>query len=138
MTKFDTHEQRIADLELASIGKQVSATRHIAEADPNGKQPGELGAKLDMHKIPALRGALQYFPRAILAVAAVSDFGARKYAWKGWETVPDGAQRYGDALARHLLLESSDGEFDADSGLMHAAHAAWNALARLELLLREE
>ena len=27
---------------------------------------------------------------------------------------------------------------DDDSGLLHAAHMAWNSLARLELLLREK
>ena len=42
---------------------------------------------------------------------------------------------YTDALYRHLLAESPD---DPDTGLLHAAHAAWNALARLELLLKEE
>jgi hypothetical protein len=27
---------------------------------------------------------------------------------------------------------------DPDSGLLHAAHTAWGALARLELILREK
>ena len=111
------------------------ATASTGEADPTGRSPREPGAKLDAGKSPVLRGALGYFPRALMAVADVSAFGARKYAWKGWQTVPDGVARYGDALARHLLLEAADGPNDADSGLMHAAHAAWNALARLELML---
>jgi hypothetical protein len=64
--------------------------------------------------------------------------GAKKYTWKGWETVPDGFTRYSDALARHLLYESIDGMVDKDTGLTHAAHAAWNSLARLELLLKEQ
>lgn len=110
----------------------------MAEADPHGKNPHELGAKLDAGKAPVLRGALGYFPRALIAVAEVSAVGARKYAWNGWESVPDGAARYGDALARHILAETIDGPCDKDTELLHAAHTAWNALARLELLLRKE
>ena len=108
------------------------------EADPTGRNPHEPGAKLDAGKACAFRGAIDYFPRAILSVAAVSTFGASKYAWKGWETVPEGFERYSDAMVRHLLAEGQGEATDNDSGLPHAAHAAWNALARLELMLREE
>lgn len=108
------------------------------EQDPHGKNPGEPGAKLDAGKAPLRRGALEYFPRALMAVAEVSAFGASKYAWNGWETVPDGVNRYGDAGARHIAKERLEGPHDSDSGLLHAAHEAWNALARLELILREK
>lgn len=110
----------------------------MAEADPNGKNPHEPGAKLDAGKAPLLRGVLGYFPRALTAVAEVSAMGARKYTWGGWESVPEGVERYGDALARHILAETVDGPLDKDTDLLHAAHAAWNALARLELLLRSK
>ncbi len=109
----------------------------MTETDPNGKQPHEPGAKLDAGKVPVVRGAFGYFPRALIEVAKVSQFGATKYAWKGWETVPDGVVRYTDALGRHLLYEATGENRDPDSNLLHAAHAAWNALARLELMLRE-
>jgi len=36
------------------------------------------------------------------------------------------------------LQENIDGPFDVETGLLHAAQEAWNALARLELILREE
>ncbi len=94
--------------------------------------------KYDGGKAPIYRGAISYFPRAISAVAAVSGFGASKYAWKGWEDVDDGFNRYSDALVRHLGYEGEGEVLDPESGLHHAAHAAWNALARLELLLKEE
>lgn len=106
----------------------------MSETDPTGRTPNAPGAKLDAGKAPLLRGAIQYFPHALEAVAAVSEFGATKYTWNGWESVPDGINRYGDALARHLLRDG----VDPQSQLLHAAHAAWNALARLELILREE
>ena len=78
------------------------------------------------------------FPRACLAVAQVSFFGAQKYKWDGWKTVPDGVNRYGDAQVRHVCKAKIDGPYDPDSGLEHAAHEAWNALARLELMLLEK
>lgn len=108
------------------------------EQDPLGRNPHEPGAKLDAGKVCTYRGLIDYFPRAIEQVAAVSTFGASKYAWKGWETVPEGIPRYSDAMVRHLTDESKGQPYDSDSGLLHAAHTAWNALARLELMLREK
>ena len=107
------------------------------EVDPSGRNPHELGAKLDAGKAPVRRGLLEYFPRACIAVANVSQHGASKYAWKGWETVPDGVDRYGDAALRHVCYAAIEGPLDEHSEQLHAAHEAWNALARLELLLRQ-
>jgi hypothetical protein len=109
----------------------------MAEFDPNGKSAKELGSKLDAGKSPVYQGLLDYFPRSCLAVADVSAAGAAKYAWKGWETVPDGVNRYRNALGRHLVNESIEGTYDPD-GFRHLAQIAWNALAALELTLREE
>lgn len=108
------------------------------EVDPYGKNPHEPGAKLDHGKAPLRRGLLEYFPRACLEVAKISAFGAAKYTWKGWQDVPDGINRYGDADLRHICRAAIEGEIDPDSGFSHKAHEAWNALAVLELFLREE
>lgn len=113
----------------------MSAKSNInTETDPTGRSPKEPGAKLDSGKSPVVRGAIQYFPRALKAVAIVSQKGAEKYSWRGWEDVPDGFQRYSDALGRHLTDESLS-DYDEDTGCLHAAQVAWNALARLELML---
>jgi len=101
-----------------------------AEHDPHGKAAHEPGAKLDAGKLQA--GLLFDFRGALRAVAEVSDHGARKYSRGGWLSVPQAQERYTDALWRHLLAEGAD----ADSGLDHLAHAAWNLLAILELRLR--
>lgn len=93
--------------------------------------------KYDGGKPCVYRGLVEYFPRAGTAVAAISTFGAQKYAWKGWEDVDDGINRYSDAMMRHIMQEAAGETYDQDSGLLHAAHAAWGALARLELMLRE-
>lgn len=108
------------------------------ESDPSGKNPHEAGSKLDAGKPALFRGLVDYFPRALEKVAEVSTFGASKYVWKGWESVPDGVARYSDAMVRHLTKEAKGEVLDPDSGLHHAAHTAWGALARLELMLRED
>ncbi len=107
------------------------------ETDPTGKSPHEPGAKLDAGKVrPAL--VLGGFARALLAVSRIGTYGAVKYTDNGWIEVPDGESRYDDAKMRHWLTEKTGVEFDPDSEEEHAAHEAWNALARLDLILRRK
>lgn len=113
------------------------------EFDPNGKSPHEAGAKLDAGKAPIFQGLVDYFPRAIEAVSLVSQAGADKYAWKGWESVPDGYNRYKNAQYRHATKRAKEGYWDSDflklgKHILHDAQEAWNALAALELFLREQ
>lgn len=105
------------------------------EKDPKGLDQHEYGAKLDARKPDA--SLLLMFGYALRAVSEVGTFGASKYARGGWQGVDDGELRYTAALMRHLLDEHYE-VLDSDSGLLHAAHAAWNALARLELIIRKE
>lgn len=126
----------------AAMRIQQRADNMVQEQDPHGRNPHEPGAKLDAGKEPVRRGLLEYFPRACLAVARVSAAGAKKYAWKGWENVIDGINRYGDAEVRHICKAAIHGEQDTDwkdpeTVILHAEEEAWNAMARLELLLRE-
>lgn len=100
------------------------------------------GKKYDENKIPVVQGLFNYFPRALRAVAEVSKYGKEKYqipySDENWARVEDGLGRYDDALGRHTLAISVDGPLDPESGLLHRAHRAWNALASLELELRDE
>lgn len=109
-------------------------TSQSNERDPYGIGQHERGAKLDAGKPDA--SLLLMFGKALEAVAEVGTFGMRKYTRAGWESVENGVDRYTAALLRHLLREHYEAE-DIDSGLLHASHAAWNALARLEFILRE-
>lgn len=130
------------DASLTSlINQSPQLSRPPSESDPTGLSASVPGAKLDNGKVDVLRGAIQYFPKALAAVAHVSELGARKYSWMGWKSVPDGIRRYGAALARHLVYEH--GARDTGAGglgpdVLHAAQVAWNALARLELIIKEE
>ena len=56
----------------------------MAEVEPTGKTAKEPWTKLDVGKAPVNQGVIEYFPRALLAVAEVSAFGAKKYSWSGW------------------------------------------------------
>jgi len=106
------------------------------ELDPSGLSSSEPGAKLDAGQIrPDL--ILSGMPRALLAVSEVATFGIGKYSENGWLSVPDGIKRYTAAMDRHRLKEGIE-PLDGDSELRHAAHLAWNALARLELMLINE
>lgn len=115
------------------IDDHLIETLGAIEADPHGLDPHTPGAKLDAHK-PRTGLVLLDFSHALTEVAHVGTFGATKYTDHGWLSVPNGRERYTDALFRHLLANEP---YDPDSGLLHAAHAAWNALARLELQLRQ-
>jgi len=105
------------------------------ETDPRGLDPHEPGAKLDAGKVKA--ALLKDFGLALTEVAKIATYGCRKYSKNGWEKVADGEFRYDNAMMRHWLAEHNE-MIDDDSGFLHAAHIAWNALARLELLMRKE
>ena len=106
-----------------------------SEKDPTGRSAKEAGSKLDAGK-NRLGLVFNGFYKALYAVGEVGTFGANKYTDNGWKEVPKGFERYTDALYRHLSMENVEFK-DKESNLYHAAHAAWNALARLELLLEE-
>jgi hypothetical protein len=84
---------------------------------------------------PVWSGVLQYFPDAIQAVARVSfkgdakhngpNDGARKIQWARGKSMDQE-----DCVVRHMMTPD---EIDPDTGETHLAHAAWRALAALQL-----
>ena len=107
------------------------------ESDPTGKDPHQPGAKLDAGKLrPTL--VIRDMARALEAVIKVATDGANKYTPGGWLEVPDAINRYEDADLRHMLKRFKGEAVDTDSESLHLAHNAWNALAKLELHLREQ
>ena len=107
----------------------IVAYRVVAPAE---KPVSRGGVKHDQGK-PMTGLMLQDFARALETVATVTTFGAQKYSPSGWLAVPEAGRRYTDALCRHLLADLRGEATDGESGLPHLAHAAWNALALLEL-----
>lgn len=106
------------------------------EYDPTGRASSAAGAKLDAGK-NRMGLVLLAFAPALIEVSKVGTYGATKYSDNGWKSVPNGKQRYTDAMFRHLFKEATGEYYDSDTNIAHAAHAAWNALARLNFILEE-
>lgn len=78
---------------------------------------------------------LQY--NALLAVAMVNTAAVPKYGERNWEHHADRwswGQLFGSAM-RHAWKWIAGEDFDAESKQHHLAHAAWNILTLLELVL---
>lgn len=137
---------RFLDLIIDSDSKTVSLSSKFGtwnvgarytyadtQCDPFGKNQHESGAKMDYGKLqPSL--IITDMAPALNAVIEVGTYGAMKYTPQGWLHVPDGEKRYTDAMLRHLLQETTE-DYDTESGLLHASHLAWNALARLHWII---
>lgn len=72
---------------------------------------------------------------ALMDVADVLDYGAKKYAVRNWEKGMAWGRLSGAAM-RHLFLWMSGEEIDKESGKRHLAHFACCALMLLALTLR--
>ena len=86
-----------------------------------------------------LRDVYLEFPRAMLAVAEVTAYGAKKHTPRGWQTFEPvfGMNYHRSKVGRHLLKEELEGPVNHEDGdLLHAAQAAWNLLAYLEHYLK--
>lgn len=70
-------------------------------------------------------------------VAKVYTAGAKKYGANNWQNLPDGYQRYKAAMLRHLCELEKGNDVDEDTGCLHAAQVAWNALAMLHFKMQE-
>lgn len=82
--------------------------------------------------IPLTTGVLDYFPRAIAAVAEVSRIGNDQHnpgQPLNWDRTK--SMDHADCIGRHLI---DRGSFDSD-GARHSAKLAWRALALLEIEL---
>jgi len=97
----------------------------------------ESGAKLDADK-NRLGLVLGGFANALQQVGEIGTAGAIKYSPDGWKTVPNGLERYTDAMLRHLMSYLSGELIDPESQQQHLEHCCWNVLAMLELTLKEQ
>jgi hypothetical protein len=137
MTRFLNEENMVDHTRNDAQADLFKRKMDDSETDPGGLGQHTPGAKLDKGKVrPGL--VLGGFARALLRVSDVGTGGAIKYTDNGWMEVVDGEARYDDAKLRHWLTEKTGEPLDPDTKIEHAAHEAWNSLARLELMLREK
>jgi len=88
------------------------------------------------------RSILGKYYDALISIAQVGTFGAKKYADNNWMSLQDGENRTIDAAMRHIMAYMSGEinnheEFEKDGvkytcDLPHLAHAAWELLACIE------
>jgi len=97
----------------------------------------EEGKKFDNNKLPLGIVITQQFPRALKAIAEVSQYGHDKYElendWSNFSRVENAEERYLNAAFRHLLA----GDTLDESSKPHLYHSCWNLLALLEVKLRK-
>lgn len=103
------------------------------EASLAGGPPGILPTDPKVRKnAPMARGLLDYFPRALLAVADLSRVGNEQHnPGQPLHWAKDKSTDHADCILRHLI---DRGTLDTD-GVRHSAKVAWRALALLEIEL---
>lgn len=69
--------------------------------------------------------------RELEEIVKVYTFGATKYGDNKWQRLENGKERYYAALLRHLAEYRKGHSVDDESGLLHIAQVAWNAIALL-------
>lgn len=107
--------------------------------------------KFDDGKPPVVTGFMWRWPRAIKEVAKVSAVGAEKYDVvlpdNNCLNVPNGFNRYANAIGRHLLAMAIDGPMNTEKGgslppegrgVYHLAQLIWNAMTVLERYLIDQ
>lgn len=87
------------------------------------------GVKADGGKMQP-RLLMQSMPNAVSEICEVLTYGANKYTPDNWKKVE--ADRYTDALYRHLLAFHAGEQVDSETNKHHLAHAACCILFLLE------
>jgi hypothetical protein len=145
-TCYENIERGVAHRCLAIPAKPLPATSGTSYT-PTPSQGGTGGIRCSAENTPVAKatgirhdqgkGRISLLPgRAIESVMQVGEFGSKKYGdhnYRGGMPVT----KYLDAAYRHAFVQwlFKGEDNDAESGLPHLAHAAWNVLAALEQML---
>jgi len=145
--QLDTCEQTTRRFKTTCENLSLNSSNNSTETIKNNK-PSETaeniqqlhlpGMKYDQGK-PNLSLVFGGFNKALLDVGYIGTFGARKYTPNGWKDVENLYERYSSALLRHMFAAMSTRVkdiYDNETGRLHLAHVAWNALALTEHMLK--
>lgn len=104
----------------------------------------EKGVKNDSGKLPYYIVLFKQFPLALQEVMKCSQAGHNKYYatdskdWQNFARVEGADIRYKNAMLRHMSETGSVKDMEEYGGMTHEAAVAWNALADLEVSLRNK
>jgi hypothetical protein len=128
---------RLAEFTNASKGGVHATYNLVLHAAPVAKSSMMLlsGDASARKGTPITTGVLDYFPRAIAAVAQCSKAGNDQHnPGQPLHWAKEKSADHADCIARHLIDRHN---VDTD-GVLHATKLAWRALALLETALEEE
>lgn len=115
--------------------KIVTHMDEVAAEDEQRQRQVVPADATERKKLPVTTGVLDYFPDALLAVAAVSKAGNDQHnPGEPLHWAKEKSKDHADCIVRHLL---DRGTIDTD-GLRHSAKLAWRALALLQIEIETE
>lgn len=91
-------------------------------------------------KINPLRDVFLEMPYAMLAVASITSFGAKKHAPRGWQTLERqyALDYHSSKIGRHQIKGELQGQVNPEDGdNLHMAAVAWNALCWLNHYIQD-
>lgn len=101
------------------------------------------GIKNDSDKLPYYTVLFKQFPLALQEVMRCSKAGNNKYHetdedWMNFSRVDNAEIRYRNAMLRHMSEYGSVEDMEEYGGMTHEGAVVWNALADLEVNLRNK
>ena len=145
--QLDTCEQTTRRFKATCENICLNAPKNTCETIKNEK-PSETTENIQQLHLPGMKYdegkpnlflVFGGFNKALLDVGYIGTFGARKYTPNGWKDVENLYERYSSALLRHMFAAMSPRVkdiYDNETGRLHLAHVAWNALALTEHMLK--
>lgn len=101
-----------------------------------------VGEKYDDGKLPYYTVLFKQFPNALKEVIKCSQAGHNKYKndidYQNFSRIDNYETRYKDAMLRHMCEEGIVEDMLEYGEMTHEGAVVWNALADLELKLRNE
>lgn len=105
----------------------MQTAQQIEQPPQDGKKNDRLDRKLRWELLPL---------PLMEEVVRVYTAGSEKYGPDNWQRLENGYERYEAALLRHLNEAQKGNMIDADTGCLHIAQVAWNAIAMLHFVMK--
>jgi hypothetical protein len=122
----------------ASVDPTDAETFGLLEPDPAQAFKADAGKPRWVLLMRGCSKALASVVRVLTFAVTPTDQGGKGYVPHSWKEVPNAKERYEDALYRHLDAIRQGETQDPESGELHWAHVATNALFLAEFYESEK